>query len=363
MKALLGKSYSGNVLNEDRADQILACCDLSGVSFRDAHLLRVTFLGCDLSKTSFSGTKMDSCSFINCFSMPGTSVNFLNAQVKNMTEEMSSLSAIGLSPSLFSSRWPLYADSCATRFRSERNDTRYYAIKEARQNLAIGRIVYSYLGVCLFDPEWEIREASLEALVYIRKEVTPFPGFDADMVTWMLTRLGDPCAFVRDTATKLLSIINPSDKELRDVTINVIDDLLLSMRTCYTLLFMNSLYRQLIDVDFIQNTACSSVLIEARLIAIEILERLGEAYYAKILPALVADNASEVRERTLIVLGGSSLPDAGRYVFELANDRNPVVRLQALNTAEEMGIIDIQMLEKAHGDPAPEIRQFASRYK
>jgi hypothetical protein len=362
MRVLEGKACAAIEASRPHADQLLLCCDLTGCSFRGADLLRTVFFGCDVSGASFSGASLDSCRFVGCFSMPDRPADFAATRATAVSIEASSVSTVGSDVSLFMSRWPAEAERCAQELRAERNDSRYYAVKAAHHNVDIGRLVYPLVGIRLSDTEWEVRQAALEALVHIRKELTTLPYFDAEMVAWLLTRLGDPSPFVRAAMVKLLPDLTPSDDTLRSVIGRTADDPLLAMLASYTLLVADPTHRRLVDIGSVLQTARGAASVEARVTAIGVLERLGENELAEALPSLMTDGASEVRIRALLALGGTSLPDSERYVRTLSLDPDAAVRLQAFETAEEIGALDRRMLAQAQRDPAPEVRDFAARY-
>jgi hypothetical protein len=161
---------------------------------------------------------------------------------------------------------------------------------------------------------------------------------------------------------KLLPELAPSDAQLRSVERRIADDPLLALLASYTLLVTDPAYRRLIDTASVLQAARDASSAEARVTAIGVLERLGEDELAAALPSLLTDAAPEVRIRALLAIGGTSLPDSQRYVRELSLDQDAAVRLQALETADEIDALDREMLAQARNDPAPEVRDFARRH-
>lgn len=340
-------------------DKVLFCCDLSGVSFYGGHLEHVVLFGCDLTGADFSGAIIDDLRFLNCYSAQMPPVDFTKAQAVRITNIGSSISATGALSSNFVPRWPVKADALAGRLRTARNDVRYQTIKEIVDDHAVSELLYPFLGTSLLDPEWEVRLAGLEALVSIGVGSALFVAFDTWMKEWMLRRLGDPSAFVRAAATRLLPVIAPSEAQLQRTVTGFVDDPIGTMRACYTLLQLHNRYSELIDFDSVRQLVTGIAPVEARILAMDILEAANDHSLRTILPTLASDPEPKVRARTLSALGIISVPDVKRLMQSAMQDTDWQVRLQALDTAEELGCLDPAMIDAALHDPSEQIREFA----
>ena len=340
-------------------DEVLVCCDLASASFADGRLERVMFFGCDLTGADFSEALIDEVRFVHCYSAPASPVDFTHARPSALWNEGSSLSARGPLASSISARWPADADACAASLRTARNDVRYQTIKEIAGSPRLSELLYPFLGISLLDPEWEVRQCGLEALVAIRDGSDTFKEFDPWMKEWMLHCLCDPSAFVRATIKRLLPAIAPDDEQLRRVLAGSASDPIGGLRACETLLRLDKLYAALMDFAAVGRIAVGPFPAETRLLAIDVLEAADDPILLSILPALTADLEREIRARAVNALGIVSVPNSDQLTRSATRDPDWRVRLQALDTAEDLGCLDSSMIDAAMRDPAEQIREFA----
>jgi hypothetical protein len=334
------------------------CCDLTGATFDNRHLERIIYFGCDLSGADFSNSTIKDVRFVHCYSAPTRPLASKDVRSTAISNERSSISAEGGLAPHFVTRWPGAVDAQALRLRSKRNDERYRATQEIAADSQLSEFLYPFLGIALLDPEWEVRDAGLQALVAIRSASDRSAPVDRWMTEWILHSLGDPSPFVRATVRRLLPTIAPGNALLQHVVTASIHEPIARMRACEALLRSDDRYSALIDFEAVRRIASGAAPLEARLSAIDVLQMTSAPQLQRLVVCLASDAEPQIRARAINLIGMASVPGARQLTRSAMRDPDWRVRLQALDTAEEIGCLDPEMIEAALRDPSEKVREF-----
>jgi hypothetical protein len=331
--------------------------DLDGVSFQGVDLTGVEFFGCLLAGASFAGATLAGTAFVGCFADEHGDPVVIDAGPDLIAVVHSHFAAVGL-------EWPVPVVAAATPAVDGDNLQRYQAAGE------LGSLGYPpagpFLARLLDDPEWDVRSASVQALIALRGD--GFPDGDETIVRAVVEALGDENAIVSMYASEFVEAATPP-RELYAQAIAELDSpdvhrVVTALRVVVALAGAGD-PDGVLAATFDGRARLDLLRSPYGVVRAEYLHALGAAdqYVPEAWRAALRDGEQGVRVQALTALRLLDEPPAEltRLVEPLLNDPDETVRVEALFALGQLGDYDRDTVSAALDDPSEQVRGYAAR--
>jgi HEAT repeat protein len=337
---------------------VVCFADLAGVSFQGVDLTGVEFFGCVLNGASFLGATLADTTFVGCFAGEHGDPVAIDAGPDRIAVVDSHVPAEG-------QQWPVPVAAAAEQAVTGNNVQRYQAAGE------LASLAYPKAGPLLAwslnDTEWDVRSASVQALVALRGDA--FPDGDDMIVRAVVEALGDENPIVSMYASEFVEAAAPPP-ELYDETIagvwsTDVSRVLTALRTVV------SLSRAGDPDGVVADTFDGRALLDLLrspygVVRAEYMHALGAAdqYVREAWQTALRDEQQGVRVQALTAIRLLDDPPAGELaglVEPLLSDPDETVRDEALFALGQLGRFDRDAVTAALDDPSEQVRQGAAR--
>jgi hypothetical protein len=348
-----------------RADDTVAFYDLSGRSFENLDLRRVTFAGCLLRGTSFRGSDLRDATFTGCFTPDqGEPVDMTARYSAGCSFDANHLRVRTQDHVDMKGQWPEEVSRLAQEMLSDDSRVRHEALDRWRLTHSVAGAYF--MARLLADPAWEIRALLLQVLHDLmlsgRLVIEPV------LLAWILICLGDEHSLVRHEASRFIPLCRPSREVLlpslgrvRSVSPEAI---LAGLRASKNLVEARTIFGVSESLDDLVDWPAVMGLRdhpdpEVRAHVVALLGSLSEqgSTARSAIIAASADVHTAVRLAALQEMANLSPPPSPSVVLALLHDDSEQVRARALWALVQLLRADKpqlqQVLEGALADPSP----------
>jgi HEAT repeat protein len=245
---------------------------------------------------------------------------------------------------------------------SKCNDERYECINKLGD---LNEPSLSLILACsLFDTEWEVRAITLRTLGKLRWTHGHFPYEDRLILEAICLCLGDENPIVRQTASDWVKQFGVPDEILfrclRGITSSVLSEKLAALRVATTIAKLANNYSSVLEsTDF--SLLLQDSTEEVRILCVRLFGLLDNSESLTNISCALSDTSSLVKLEALYAVCALSESVPRETMSHLLNDPDEAIRLQVLNTLEELGELERTDVIQKMSDSSEKIRSAARK--